>query len=103
MIDINDVVGIQGDLFFIRVKEIPNSAKKKANKIILEGETTGHMHRLTEGEVYQDGERLYLETVVPSTIIHEEHDPIPVEAPGKIRAVRQREYTNNNATKLAVD
>ena len=41
---------VQGDVFCCKVEVIPGGAKKENEAILAEGETTGHMHRVTTGE-----------------------------------------------------
>lgn len=94
---------IQGDVFIIKVLKLPKGAKKKGTNILVEGESTGHAHRLREGEVFEYHNRLFLQTYVPTTIIHEEHDEIPIEVPGIYEIKRQRQYKGHNMTALVID
>lgn len=101
--NIKNIAGIQGDLMIVKVSKVPKTVKKRKGNVILEGESTGNAHRLKSGEVYEDGQSLYLQTIVPTTIIHEEHEEIPLEMPGVHEVVRQRQYDKDNMTKLVVD
>jgi len=103
MTNVDKILGIQGDLLFFRVDTIPAKAKKRKTNVILEGESTGNAHRLSDGNVYEDGLDLYLETYIPTRIIHEEHLPDPLEVPGKVKVYRQREYSSQNMTRLVMD
>lgn len=98
-----ELYAIQGDIQVIKLPRLPEGAKKKATRVIVEGETTGHTHRLREGEIYELGNRLFLQTSVPTYIDHEEHEEIPLEMPGVYEIKRQREYSGQNMTRLVVD
>jgi len=82
---------------------IPKTAKKKGNKVLVEGEVTGHAHRLADGQVYEDADRVLFTVPYPTEIQHEEHDYIPVPEKGTYDIVRQRQYENEDKTKLVVD
>lgn len=97
------IVGIQGDLLILKTDQPLKGLKKREGKILVYGEVTGHAHQVIDGEVYEDGDRLFLQTTVPTSIIHEEHNPIPLEAPGTYEIVRQREYKSEDMTELVVD
>ncbi len=83
----------QGDLLIIRVKGIPQDSKKWKNRILAEGEATGHMHELDLGEVYEKDGVLYFS--VPegntATLNHQEHGAMTFET-GDYKVIRQREY-----------
>ena len=83
----------QGDLLITRIKEIPKGAKKQDNRILAEGEATGHMHELDLGEVYEKNGTLYFR--VPegqvATLNHPEHGAMTFET-GEYKVIRQREY-----------
>ena len=93
---------IQGDLVIRQIDQLPKGLKKKADNILVRGESTGHSHRLIEGEVYGDELHPYLQTFNQTQIIHEEHLPIELPA-GNWEVVRQREYTNEDAQTLVID
>ena len=87
----------QGDVLIRRVGALPKQKRmKRASGHILEGEATGHVHRLedvTKAEVLEVGERLYLRVGCEGVrIIHEEHNPITLP-PGDFEITRQREYS----------
>jgi hypothetical protein len=84
----------QGDLLFIRQDTRPESDLiARQNNVIVAGEATGHAHRLTAGTVLEapDG-TLYLDLPYAAKVVHEEHNPITLDA-GLWLVVRQREYT----------
>ena len=89
----------QGDVLFKRVSQIPEGGKARKSGHILEGEATGHIHRVAEAElanaeVVECGESLFLSVTAGGgvSIIHEEHKPI-VLPEGNYEVVRQREYS----------
>jgi len=93
----------QGDLLFIKMQRKPqNQGRKQDNPILLEGEATGHAHKLTgDGEIYEPdlGSRLKLVWVnTKALVVHEEHGPIALDK-GWWEVRRQREFdgqqTNN--------
>ncbi len=83
----------QGDLLIVRVTEIPAMASKKQNRVLAEGEVTGHLHELDSGEVYEVNGTLYfkVEPEAKTLLNHPEHKTIDFE-PGIYKVVRQREY-----------
>jgi len=88
----------QGDVLIRRIDSIPTSAKRvdpdKTGRLILaEGETTGHAHAIpgTAGDLFADGDSLFLDIKQPTKLVHEEHDHISID-PGFYEVVGQREY-----------
>jgi hypothetical protein len=95
----------QGDLLIRRIESLPSSkATVKANGVLVEGETTGHAHRvedLTKAEVLEIGEGLYLRVDEAGVrIVHEDHGPIVLE-PGTYEVIRQREYSPDEIRNVA--
>ena len=87
----------QGDILFKQVDSIPGGGRtKRASGHILEGEATGHVHRIAEleqAEVLEVGEGLYLSVGEAGvSIVHEDHRTIELPA-GDWEVVRQREYS----------
>lgn len=90
-----------GDLLIISTKNIPKTAKKTENRVLLEGETTGHMHQLNDkATVYKqsdipskDNDYLigYFETEEGALLTHQEHEVIELPK-GIYRFHHQREY-----------
>lgn len=90
-----------GDCLLMRVDEIPTTGlTKKNNTILLEGETTGHMHRLNGGNVMLCDEEpstannyrmWYFELDKETELSHEEHNTITL-TPWKYTWFAQREY-----------
>ena len=83
----------QGDLLIVKIDRMPQDVTKQANRILAEGEVTGHMHELDKGEVYEKGGTLYFKVEENSTTIlnHPEHKAVTFE-PGTYKVIRQREY-----------
>lgn len=84
----------QGDLLFVRLEARPESELvARPGMVIVEGEATGHAHRLTAGTILEapDG-TLYLDLAEAARVVHEEHDALTL-GPGGWLVVRQREYT----------
>jgi len=87
----------QGDLLIIRVKKIPQGVIKQNNRVLAEGEVTGHFHELDKGDVYEKGGVLYfkIDSDNPANLNHPEHKTIRFE-PGEYKVIRQREYVPQN-------
>ncbi|MFA5145359.1 MAG: hypothetical protein WC723_05095 [Candidatus Omnitrophota bacterium] len=83
----------QGDLLIVKVNSIPDDAVRQKSRILAEGETTGHVHELEKGEVYEKEGILYFKVSdgEVSTLNHPEHKAIEFE-PGEYKVIRQREY-----------
>lgn len=96
----------QGDVLFKQVKAIPKGEqKKRPTGHILEGEATGHIHRVAEleaAEVLEVGDGLYLNVSAEGgvSIVHEEHDTLTLPA-GNYEVVRQREYSPEEIRNVA--
>lgn len=84
----------QGDLLFVRVEARPDEdLVVRQGLVIVEGEATGHAHRLTGGVILDapDGD-IYLDLLETARVVHEEHDAITL-GPGLWQVIRQREYS----------
>lgn len=93
----------QGDVLFTKVDALPDGLDRSKSDIIVEGETTGHAHRLESGVVWCNVlGAMYLEVVRASRIVHEEHNPIVLE-PGIYRVTRQREYVAPDIERMVLD
>jgi hypothetical protein len=87
----------QGDVLIKQVESLPaQKATVKISGVLVEGETTGHAHRiedLTKAEVLEIGGGLYLRVDEDGVrIVHEDHGPIVLE-PGNYQVIRQVEYS----------
>lgn len=92
----------QGDLLIVRRESIPDGLAKRESNIILEGEVTGHAHRLVDGRVLEDAQgMLFLEVLKATQVVHDEHRVIDL-APGYYQVIRQREYSPE-AIRMVID
>jgi hypothetical protein len=86
----------QGDVFIAPVAAVPKGAKSRPGGVLVEGELTGHSHRVADprtAQVFQAGEDLFLRVDGDlATIIHQEHGPIALRR-GLYRVWGQREYS----------
>jgi len=89
-----------GDVLIQKIDSLPSQLPKiKEDKVLLEGEITGHAHRLKNGTVYRyevseaSEEYLtgYIDITEPSPLVHEEHETIVLQ-PGFYRFYQQREW-----------
>lgn len=87
-----------GDLMVMPVDSIPPGLTKKTNTELLEGEVSGHIHRLHGGTVYAEVPTEankfllgYFELETETPLTHEEHKTIMLP-PGKYKFLSQREY-----------
>jgi hypothetical protein len=85
----------QGDVYIESVRCIPPGAMRQTSTILVEGELTGHSHRIRDfrtAVVFADRDQLYVDVVADvAQIVHEEHGPIELTR-GTYRVWRQREY-----------
>jgi hypothetical protein len=86
----------QGDVFIAPIPSIPKGAKLRPGGVLVEGEMTGHSHRVADlrtAEVLEAGDNLFLRVLGDTTtIIHQEHGPITLQR-GNYRVWGQREYS----------
>lgn len=83
-------------------KDWRNKLKAKADNIIIEGETTGHMHEVINGKLYEsptNKDVMILEAQKGCKVIHPEHGPIDMPE-GTYEIDIQREYINEQAKKV---
>ena len=77
------------DVLFTKVEGLPEGLIQRPSQVIVEGEATGHHHRLVAGRVLEAATgHLYLEVVRATQVVHQEHTPITL-APGYYAATRQ--------------
>jgi len=89
----------QGDLLFKRVDKIPNGIFPSRSNIILRGESTGHSHRIENGQVFNvflgrriiRRDEIFIRADKGARIIHEEHGILLLE-PAFYVVTRQREF-----------
>lgn len=87
----------QGDVLIRRIDSLPKQkAVKRTSGVLVEGESTGHAHRVAElekAEVLEIQNGLYLHVGEEGVrIVHEEHGDITLP-PGDYEVIRQREYS----------
>jgi hypothetical protein len=83
----------QGDVLLVKVADLPPELVERKSDVLVEGEATGHAHRLTAGQIWQTREGLlYLRAGAGSQIVHEEHVALSLES-GYWQVIRQREYS----------
>lgn len=83
-----------GDVLIQAVAELPESAVRRNGSVLAYGEVTGHSHHVEApecAELWWAQNSLYLRVLEPTRIVHEEHQPIPLQ-PGIYRVWQQREY-----------
>ena len=96
----------QGDVLFVRVRSLPKAeATKRDNGHIVEGEVTGHVHRvgtLEAAEVLEIGDGLFLNVTAEGgvSIVHEDHNPLSLPS-GVYEVHRQREYSPQGIRSVA--
>src|SRR5262249_48855533 len=84
----------QGDVLIQAVAALPEGGVRRRELVLAYGEVTGHSHRVETpdcAELWWMRDNLYLRVLAPTRIVHEEHQPIPLE-PGVYRVWQQREY-----------
>lgn len=96
----------QGDVLFKeRACRPAGKPVVRKNGEILEGEATGHIHRvspncLATAEVYEIDGQLFLSSEEGISIVHEEHHTLQLP-PGNYEIVRQREYSPEEIRNVA--
>ena len=85
----------QGDLLFVSIDKIPNTAKKAKSGILAHGEVTGHKHEvsLDDCDVFVDEKgNMFLEAKSDCAVTHDTHAPVEIEKNSTMEVFRQREY-----------
>jgi len=87
---------VQGDVFFVRIQNIPGESKKVTRDergfIIAEGEATGYAHVIHDDiELYEKDSVLFIKTEKTVEVRHEEHHPVTLD-PGIWKVGIVREY-----------
>lgn len=84
----------QGDVILRVVDTIPSRMDVKKDKIVAEGEVTGHMHRILAEDstvfVTEEG-KIFVDSPKGTVITHDEHDVIELPA-GKYQVSIVQEY-----------
>jgi len=84
--------------------KLPKSVVRKENCVLALGEVTGHSHQIKEGAVmYEDVDGTKYVEVLGETadLVHEEHGTISLPGPDVYRVTQQREYTPEEARRVA--
>jgi hypothetical protein len=70
----------QGDVLVYKIDEFPNGLKPAKNKVLAEGEVTGHCHKIDENtDVFVDEQgNIYMETKQDSVLKHDTHGPLTI-------------------------
>ena len=96
----------QGDILLVEVVEIPKNIKKRDTRVIVEGEMTGHAHRMINGEVFDSLASVFVVASNDARLVHDEHGPINI-LPGTYQVIRQREYepreSESRSTRIVSD
>jgi len=108
----------QGDILFVKVKEIPFKVVPVSSLIIAEGEATGHMHKIANGrfkhfKLAEDDDFIdssdnlllgYLKVYDDAEIVHDEHHPVHLST-GIYEIRRQRVFDpfNSRRSNYAID
>lgn len=85
---------------------LPNGLEKRKGNVVMEGELTGHAHRLFDGDfqLYENAKtkERWLKVVTPVNFKHEEHDT-RVIPPGEYRIgqVQQWDYDAEESRRVA--
>ena len=89
-----------GDVLIESVEKMPDNLLPKKDCVLLEGETTGHMHTLTKAKVFTTVEKPsvtndyligYFETEEGALLTHQEHQTIELPK-GIYKFYAQREW-----------
>jgi len=95
----------QGDIYIEAVRCVPAGAIKRQGTLLIDGELTGHRHRIRDvrsAQIFESGDQLYVDVLSDrAEIVHEEHAPIELNR-GVYRVWRQREYDPEPPTKWRV-
>lgn len=84
----------QGDCLIKRINNIPKEAVKQKTSVLVEGEHTGHAHRIGNAKtavLFVVGMAVYLRAFKDTPIEHEEHNTI-ILPPGDYQIDRVKEY-----------
>lgn len=89
----------QGDVLFQKVNTDLSEAKEVKRKnghiVVMEGEATGHAHRIADVEAmfFEKDGKFYLQATQEVTIKHEEHKPVTIpQGIWEIGRVREKDW-----------
>src|SRR5690348_5893345 len=99
----------QGDILFIETGEVHVEDMRAVEErflvkdgVIALGETTGHAHRVVDGEFYRRGTEELIVATDQTRVTHEEHDAIELEQ-GVWLVRHQREYVSEQEERRVYD
>ena len=81
----------QGDVLLVETEKPTGALQPRKDGVVLEGEITGHSHRLTAGAVLDGPRGPFVRADKGTELVHEEHATITIPE-GWYRVIRQREY-----------
>ena len=95
----------QGDVLIEKAREIPAGVKKKGDFVLVEGEVTGHAHRvMPQGDlitVYEKDGQLFVKAKKSFCVTHEEHKTIEVpDGTYRIRKVKEYDHFAEEAREV---
>lgn len=71
----------------------------KEDGVIAEGEISGHLHAVTNGKLYEQGDKMILEAEKGCILTHPEHKSVPIPE-GKYEIQIQVEFNEEKHTKV---
>lgn len=82
-----------GDLLLRATRSIPKNTPRMSGTILEHGETTGHKHVFSSGQIQLFGTENVSHVLVEkdATLTHEEHKPITIPH-GQYEVIREKEY-----------
>ena len=90
----------QGDCLIFGIDVVPEGEKLN-HLVLMEGEMTGHAHRISQGlaELFESGSTKYLKVLSDEAVLtHEEHGPITIpKGTYKIGRVREFDHFSEEA------
>jgi len=93
----------QGDILITAIDQLPKGLKQVISGVILEGESTGHKHRIVGGELFKDNSgEMFLNVSSKAQIVHEEHNTLTLKK-GSYAVIRQKEYLMKDMVRTVID
>lgn len=87
-------------------EKLPDKYQELKTNIVAEGESTGHAHRITNGNLFQAGNVIFVVPGDNTSITHEEHNALTLprlpEGYGYKRTI-QREYDDEQEWREVAD
>lgn len=95
----------QGDILLIPTTDKPVRGEERStipSGVIAVGESTGHAHRIIDGEVQVDRSGMFVIAGGSTQLVHDEHDTIEIPE-GTYRVRRQREVGQDGSVHFVAD